>query len=195
MGKGNTNYGLVVSLSDIEANAITMAQPAGQSASDKLSITAGSLLRDLARGGVMLSPEWATRVQAAIETTDSAAIVSAVEKSVNRSGEATTVQWTVDPTHVQFYQHLADNNGVTLERELKTLLDHAYEQGWFGMSAPEVNKILLDAAQYRELQKMFGKDIPTGEDVMDRLRKEYRGTFEPEEEEDLIMDSLVAEKK
>jgi hypothetical protein len=190
---GNTSYGLTVSLSDAEANAITAAQPAGQSASDKLSITAGSLLRDLARGGAMIGAEWATRVQAAIETTDPAAIVSAVEKSVSRNGEATTVQWIVDPTHVQFYQQLADNNGVTLERELKTLLDHAYEQGWFGMSAPEVNKILLDAGQYKELQQMFGKDIPTGEDVMERLRKEYRGTFAPEEDDDLVMDSL--EKK
>ena len=40
---------------------------------------------------------------------------------------------------------------------------------------------------------MFGKDIPTGEDVMERLRKEFRGVFAPEEDDDLVMDSL--EKK
>ena len=194
MAKGNTNYGLVVSLSDVEANAITTAQPAGQSATDKLSIVAGSLLRDLARGGAMVPPEYATRIEAAIETMDPAAIASAVEKSVSRQGEATTVQWVVDPTHIQFYQQLADNNGVTLERELKSLLDFAYEQGWFGMSAPEVNKILLDAGQYRELQKMFGKDIPTGEDVINRLRNEYRGTFAPEEDDALVFDSLEKKK-
>jgi hypothetical protein len=190
---GNTSYGLTVSLSDAEANAITTAQPAGQSASDKLSITAGSLLRDLARGGAMLGPEWATRVQAAIETTDPSAIVSAVEKSVSRQGEATTVQWIVDPTHVQFYQHLADNNGVTLEHELKSLLDYAYSQGWFQMGAPDVFKILLDAGQYKELQQMFSKDIVTGEDVMERLRKEYRGAFAPDAEDELVFDAL--EKK
>ena len=190
---GNTSYGLTVSLSDVEANAITAAQPAGQTASDKMSIVAGGLLRDLARGGAMIPPEYATRIEAAIEATDPAAITAAVEKSASKQGEATTVQWVVDPTHIQFYQSLADNNGVTLERELKTLLDFAYEQGWFGMSAPEVHKILLDAEQYKELQQMFGKDIPTGEDVMERLRKEFRGVFAPEEDDDLVMDSL--EKK
>ena len=190
---GNTSYGLTVSLSDVEANAITAAQPAGQTASDKMSIVAGGLLRDLARGGAMIPPEYATRIEAAIEATDPAAITAAVEKSASKQGEATTVQWVVDPTHIQFYQSLADNNGVTLESELKTLLDFAYEQGWFGMSAPEVNKILLDAGQYKELQQMFSKDIVTGEDVMERLRKEFRGVFAPEEDDDLVMDSL--EKK
>ena len=194
MGKsGNTSYGLTVSLSDSDANAITAAQPAGQTASDKMSIVAGGLLRDLAKGGVMIPPEYATRIEAAIAVTDPAAITDAVEKSAKMSGDATRVEWIVDPTHIQFYQSLADNNGVTLERELKTLLDFAYEQGWFGMSAPDVNKILLDAGQYKELQQMFGKDIPTGEDVMERLRKEYCGTFAPEEDDDLVMDSL--EKK
>ena len=40
---------------------------------------------------------------------------------------------------------------------------------------------------------MFGKDIPTGEDVINRLRNEYRGTFAPEEDDALVFDSL--EKK
>ena len=190
----NTNYGLVVSLSDVEANAITTAQPAGQTASDKLSIVAGGLLRDLAKGGAMVPPEHATRIEAAIGTTDPAAITAAVEQSVGRSGESTVVRWIVDPTQVQFYQSLADNNGVTLEQELKSLMDYAYGNGWFGMGAPDVFKILLDAGQYRELQKMFERDIVTGEDIMDRLRKEFRGTFAPEEEDALVFDALEGKK-
>ena len=189
---GNTSYGLTVSLSDVEANAITAAQPAGQTASDKMSIVAGGLLRDLAKGGVMIPPEYATRIEAAIEATDPAAITAAVEKSASKQGEATTVQWVVDPTHIQFYQSLADNNGVTLERELKTLLDFAYEQGWFGMSAPEVNKILLGAGQYKELQQMFSKDIVTGEDVMERLRGQ--AMTPPDLEDELVFDALEGKK-
>ena len=36
-------------------------------------------------------------------------------------------------------------------------------------------------------------DIVTGADVIERLRKEYRGTFAPEEDDALVFDSL--EKK
>ena len=185
----STSYGLVVSLSDSEANAITMAQPAGQSAADKLSLTAGSLLRDLAKGGVMIGPEWATRIEAAIETTDPSAIVDHVERSVRRKGDATRIEWVVDPTQVQYYQMLADNAGVSLEHELKSMLDFAYEQGWFGSAAPDAFKILLTPEQYRYLQGLFEKDIVTGADVIDQLKADAGRVLAPEEN-DFILDAL-----
>jgi predicted lactoylglutathione lyase len=72
----------------------------------------------------------------------------------------------VDPTQIAFYKQLAYNNNVSLDHECTALMNYAYSQGWFGMSAPEAFKILLTPAQYRELQQAFARDIVTGEDVM-----------------------------
>ena len=138
----------------------------------------------------MIPPDLASRIQVAIDTLDPAAITEHVEKAVNRQGEAVVVNWVVDPTQIQFYQSLADNAGISLEQQLKSLLDYAFSQGWFNSAAPDPFKILLDAEQWRFLQKLFGKDLPTGEDVINRMLEESGTTFEPEGEEDLVLDSL-----
>ena len=193
MGKSN-NYGLVVTLTDPEANAITESQPAGQTAAEKLSLVANGLLRDLAKGGAMLAPEWASRVEAAIGTTDAAAVVDAVERSANRSGDATVVSWVVDPTQINFYQMLADNAGISLNHQLKSLLDYAYSQGWFGSAAPDLFKLLLTQEQYRFLQQMFEKDIVTGFDVIEKLQVGSEASWAPPED-DVVLDSLAATRK
>jgi hypothetical protein len=192
MGKndGLYLYGVAVPLSVADANAIAAHVQDNGSIESKLSTVATGLLRDLAKGGIMIAPEWAERISTAIGTTDAPAIVAVVEKSVDRRGDATVVQWVVDPTQIAFYQQLADSNGVTLAHELKALMDYAYEQGWFGVAAPDAFKILLDAQQYRDLQQMFSKDIVTGQDVMARLNVAFDRAFAPEEGSDLVLDSL-----
>lgn len=189
MGKNN-NYGLVVGLSEAEANAITEHVSGPYTSTEgKLGVVATGLLRDLVKGGVMIGPEWATRIETAIGTTEAQAIVEAVERVAGKIGEATIVPWIVDPTQLPFYQSLADNRDFTLAQQLKAVMDYAYEQGWFGMGAPDPFKILLTAEQWRALQQIFGKDIVTGQDVMDRLGTPEVGTFAPEDG-DLILDSL-----
>jgi hypothetical protein len=178
----------VVTLTDAEANSITIAQPAGTSAMDKLSISAGSLLRDLAHGGTMIGPEWTTRIETALGTVEAAAVVKAVETSMNRDGDAVIVPWRIDPTQVAFYQGVADSNGVSLESHVKSVFDYGFEQGWVSQAAPEVFKILLTSEQFRQLQQMFEKDSPTGQDVIDRLEK-LGGGFEAEDH-DLILDEM-----
>ena len=106
-------------------------------------------------------------------TLDPEKIVEAVEKSAGRSWDSVRVEWVPDATHLAFYKQLADANGITLEHELKTLLDFAYSQGWFGMAAPDPFKILLTPEQFRTLQEMFGKDIPTGADVMEKIQQAF----------------------
>lgn len=185
------SYGLTVSLTEADSNAITTQVSAGATAADKLSITAGQLLRDLARGGQMIPPEWASRIDAAIHTTDPGAVTEAVEKSAGRAGEATRVEWLVDPTQIAFYQMLADNAGVSLNHQLKTLLDFAYAQGWFGMSAPDPFKLLVSPEQWRYLQQVFEKDIVTGDDVVEKLRKVIGSpAIVSEDDDDLVMESL-----
>ncbi len=176
MAKSTTSaavsYSVVVNLSTTEMDTI-MDGKLGAHPEDKLSRVANGLVRDLAAGGCMLPSEWAGRIEQAIGTTDPASIVEAVEKSVHKSGEATCVQWVVDPTQIAFYKGLADNvppNGITLEHQLKSLMDHAFSQGWFNSAAPDVFKILLTPEQFRELQQICGKDLPTGLDVIERLQ-------------------------
>lgn len=147
----------------------------------------------LARGGVLLDPEWVERIQTAIGTTDVPAIVEAVEKSVGRQGEAVVVPWIVDPTQVAFYQGLADNQGITLAHQLKTVMDFAYANGWLGYGAPDAHKILLTPEQFRFLQGLFQKDIPTGEDVINALQTGDGAAFVQGEEEDALLGSLTEE--
>jgi hypothetical protein len=184
----NVSFGISVALSEAEASKIAQSVPGDAPVADKIGAVGGGLLRDLAKGGVMIPREWADRIDAAIDTLEPSRIVESVEKSVNKVGESTSVQWVVDPTQITYYQHLADNAGISLERQLKSVMDFAYEQGWFGMNTPDANKIFLSAEEYRRLQELFGKDVVTGADVISRLQ----GEFAPpaESEEDPIMASL-----
>ena len=192
MGKSrNFNYAIMVNVTEDEAVALQDRVPESASTVHAMATLATEYLRGLAAGGAFLPPEWAQRARAAIGSVDPAAVISAVERSVRRDGEATRVEWIVDPTQIQFYRGLADNAGVSLEHELKTLLDYAYEQGWFGWAAPDVFKLLLTAPQYRYLQQVFEKDIVTGDDVMQRLHQLVGTPAIVREEDDPIMESLT----
>ena len=196
MGKTDVAFGLSVALNAADAKAIDARVPSNRPLTDKLGEIAGGLLTDLARGGTMIPPEWASRIESAIGSTDPAAIVDHVEKSVNRAGASTRIEWIPDPTQIAWYQPLADNAGITLEMQLKSIMDFAYEQGYFGQNAPDPFKVLLSPEQYRILQKMFGRDIVTGEDIMDVLQKDVHAEIGPaDEEDDLIMESLAEAKK
>lgn len=199
----SATYGLAVTLTDSEANAITMDRrvqdlgrggPAPLSASEKFAIVANAWLKDFAKGAIMIPAEWSERIRTAIGTEDPSAIVEQVEIAVGKSGDATRVEWHVDPTQIQFYQQLADNAGVTMNHQLKSLLDYAYSQGWFGSSAPDAFKILLDPEQYRRLQELFGKDIVTGADVMEQIEVIAHRPFEESlNDGDLVLDSISKE--
>jgi hypothetical protein len=183
---GKTFTSFAASIVEADAVAIAGRVPGPQSVPEKLGQVAAGLLKDLAKGGVMIQPEWAARIESAIGTTEPASIAEHVEKAVGRQGEAYVVPWVVDPTQIAFYRQLAEANGISLAHELKTMMDHAYAQGWFGMSAPEPFKLLVAPEQYRALQQMFGKDIVTGADVMERLQGEITAA-----EDDLVLDALA----
>ena len=192
MGKTTNTYGLAIRLEEAEAAKITQSIPTTGSVEQKLGNVASGLLKDLAGGGQMIGPEWAERIQSAIDTTDPQSIVQHVERAVNRVGDYTSVAWSVDPTQIAFYQMLADNADITLERQLKSIMDFAFEQGWFNTAAPDVDKILLDREQYRELQQIFKKDIVTGLDVMKLVHKAQE-TADLSGEEDPLLDALKGE--
>jgi hypothetical protein len=191
MGKSVSNIPLVVGLTDNEVQAIAATLPGPQAAGEKVAEVGARLVKQYAQGAALLPAEWAARIEAALGTLDPRAVAEAVEKAMHRQGEAVVVEWVVDPTQIAFYQMLAENAGLSLERQLKSMLDYAYSQGWFGMGAPDADKILLTPEQYRALQRLFGKDIVTGEDVMERLQEaDGAGFIQAEEEEDPILGSL-----
>ncbi len=188
MGK-NLTFGLAVTISEADANAIVRAVPGAGSNEQKLGTIAAGLLKDLAGGGCMIRPEYAQRIETVIGKADDVAIVEHVERAVNKDGETTLVEWRVDPTQIAFYQMLADNNNCSLEQELKSVMDLAYDQGWLGSAAPDVFKILLTQDQFRVLQQRFAKDLPTGEDVMLALEG-VGAAFEPDGGPDFVEEVL-----
>lgn len=186
-----SNFALVVGLEPTQAEKLAAEISGNETLVEKLGKVATTALRELARGGALIPHEWAERVDTAIGTLSPQAIVEHVEKAVNRQGDAVVIPWVVDPTQIAYYQTLAENAGITLERQLKSIMDYAYAQGWLGMAAPEADKILLTREQYAWLQEQFGKDIVTGEDVIERLRAATAETAK--EAEDFILDSLAEE--
>ena len=189
----NVRFGLTVDLTAGEANAIT-SQAAGETATEKLSVVAAGLLKDLAGGGTMLSPPMAERINAAIGTIEESAIVANVEKAAGTDGDAVIVRWRIDPTQVEFYRQVAESNGISLEAHVKNVFDYGFMQGWCGSSAPDAFKLLVTADQFAYLQQRFEKDSVTGEDVVEALRA-HDANFDPEPEEaDPIMASLRGEK-
>lgn len=188
----NVNYGITVRLSEADVNAISEGVRGQAAPAEKLGAVASGLLRDLARGGVMIEPDWASRIESAVGSTEQSVIVEAVEKSVNRRGEDTIVEWEVDPTQIAWYKQLADNvppMGISLNQQCKSIMDWAYSQGYFGQNAPDPYKILLEPEQWQYLQKLLAKDIPTGYDVIALLSGERKPEV-IEEEDDLVMDAL-----
>lgn len=190
-GSDKQTYGVAVSIKGREADAIIQAVPGQSSLEAKLGSTASGLLADLANGGAMVPPEWAERIQAAIGTTDPAAIVAAVERSQKRRGDATAVEWIVDPTQINFFQQMADSSGITLAHQLKSIIDYAVMQGWLAGGAPDPYKLLVSQEQYRWLQSLFEKDIVTGDDVIEKLRRSGNiPAVVSEDDDDLVMNSL-----
>lgn len=161
-----TSLGIQVSLTDAEANAIAAAQPPGMSTHEQLGRCATIVLSELAKGAILIPADYAARVRQAIDTDSPIAVVEHVESAVNRQGEAVIVPWVVDPTQVQYYRELAENNGMTLERQLKAVMDYAFSEGWLGSGVPITHYIMLDSEQYRKLQDLFKKDVVNGEDVV-----------------------------
>jgi hypothetical protein len=193
MGK-NSNFAVVVAMSDSDAIKLGALISGDAPVVEKLGRLASEHLKSLAAGGASIPPEWAIRVKAAIGTLEHEAIVAAVEKSVGRQGDSIVVPWVVDPTQIAFYDSLAESAGITREQQLKSLMDFAYSQGWFGMGAPDPFKLLLTQAQYRWLQQLFEKDNVTGEDVVEKLRRSGAiPTHIAEDDDDPVMASLRGE--
>lgn len=157
---------------------------------EKLSVIAGRAIKAVARGGFIITEEWAERIKTAIGTADGSVIAEHVEKAVGRRGDCHVVEWVVDPTQVTFYRMQAENSGKSLDHHLKSMMDFAYEQGWLGSTAPEAFKLLLAPEEYAELQSLFKKDIVTGHDVVSMVRKVMTT-----EEDSLVLDSLMEEAK
>lgn len=178
--------------------AITVAIPetiAAQAGPEKLGEVASALLTMIGNGGFILPPEWAERLRSAIGTLTPQDVVERVERTAKRSGGNIIVEWVVDPSQIEFYRMQAESNGLTLEQQLKTLLDYAYSQGWFGSTAPDPFKLLLTESQYQILQRIFNKDIVTGADVMEALEVRQSKAATPEdtraeEEEDILLAAL-----
>ena len=183
------DFAVAVKLSEQEANAIAANTNYQGALHDKLGQVGSALMRDFSRGGIMIPPDYASRIRSAINTDSPSIITEHVEESVNKQGEATIVKWVVDPTQIQFYQHLALNAGKTLEQQLKSIMDYAYSQGWFGMGATEVFQLQFTAEQHQWLQKLFGKDIVLGDDVLQKLYQAAGGVTATDEN-DLVMESL-----
>lgn len=189
MGKINS-YGLLVPLTEEGAAKIAQQIPGNATLLGKLEATAEVLMNDLAKGGVMIPPEWADRVEAALGTTDVPAIVEAIEKGVGKRGDATVVEWVVDPTQIQYYEGLAANHDLSLQRQLKATMDWGFTHGWVGAGVPEVNMLLVSPDQYRYLQQMFEKDIVTGTDLVEALRHQAGSPRIVSEEDDPVIEAL-----
>jgi hypothetical protein len=188
MGKV-TNYAVLVSIKDTEAKAIEAASPSSTSFEQALTKLTTDSIRELANGGILIPSQVAQRIESAISTKDPDAILDYVEMAVNRKGEAVRVEWIVDPTQISFYQEIAERNGQSLEQLLKDTLDYAFLQGWVGNTPTNVHCALFDEQQYRDLQKLFGKDMVLGSDIYN-LIAQMKAIRADELEEDAVLGSL-----
>ena len=166
-----TKYGLTVQLDGSDADAIADNIAGEAPLPIKLEGVASKLLSDYAKGGIMITPAYADRIQTAVGHLDVVDITERCERTVGMKGEAQVVDWTPDPMWVGYLQNLADNQGITLRRQVETVMNHAFEQGWFGSAAPDPWKILLTKEQYEYLEKTLGKKDVTGEDIIEFVER------------------------
>jgi len=162
-----TKYGIIVQLEDGHAETIAENITSLAPLPDKLGIAASGLLTDLAKGGIMIPSDYAQRIRAATGQLDAVDITERAERTVGMKGDAVVVDWTPDPMWVGYLQNLADNQGLTLRQQVKTVMNHAFEQGWLGQGAPDPFKILLTKEQYEWLEKALNKPDVTGADIID----------------------------
>lgn len=162
-----TKFGLTVQLNSEHADLIADNIAGEAPLPIKLEGVASGLLSDLAKGGIMIPPAYAERIRTATGQLDAVDITERCERTVGMKGDGPVVDWTPDPMWVGYLQSLADNQGITLRRQVETVMNHAFEQGWFGSAAPDPFKLLLTKEQYELLEKALGKPDVTGQDIID----------------------------
>jgi hypothetical protein len=162
-----TKYGLTVQLDGASADLIADNIAGDAPLPIKLEGVASGLLSDLAKGGIMIPPAYADRIRTATGQLDAVDITERCEGTVGMKGESHGVNWWPDPMWEGYLQNLADNQGITLHRQVETVMNHAFEQGWFGSAAPDPWKLLLTKEQYEWLEKTVGKQNVNGQDLID----------------------------
>lgn len=190
-----TNYGVTVRLNPEHADLIAEHIESEAPLPEKLGATASGLLTDLAKGGIMIPPDYADRIRKSTGQLDAVDITERCEGSVGMRGDASLVTWAPDPMWVGYLQNLADNQGLTLNQQVKSVLDHAFEQGWLGTAAPDPWKLLFTKEQHRWLSDALGKgDCLTGLDVIEFVEKNTgMAAFVQSEEAEDVMDTVFKE--
>ncbi len=140
---GKVNFGVLVSLSETQAETIARHVEGQSTTAEKVGAVASGLLVDLADGGVMIPPEWAVRIQSAIGSLDPRAIIEKVEGAVGRQGDSMVVKWTPDPSWTNWILNQCEVQGITPEQMLNSFIDHMLIQGHLGTSAPDPFKVWM----------------------------------------------------
>lgn len=163
---------LVVQLSQDQLERLkSVAEASSSTPAEYLSVMANSLVSQFLSGAMVIPPEYATRISAALHSAgrpDSPqAVTEAVERQVGRHGESLVVEVRIDPAWAPHLLEVASRQGISLEQHLRNIIDWALFQGWFGAVLSEPVKMLFTPDQYKRLREVLGKDAPTGADLME----------------------------
>ena len=130
-----------------------------------------SLMRDLAGGGIMLSPQTVKSMEEAIgKEVDEDMIRDAFEKSLRSRSGRTIIEYTVDPARLSELEDRARTKNMSLHRMIQEWIEYALDQGWFSSVNPNLNGVKFSPEDYELLQQLLGEEHFHGSDIADWMR-------------------------
>lgn len=137
----------------------------------KVQIVAQSVVKDLADGGVMLSPDAVKRIEDAIADVSPDSVVESVEASVKRKGQNIVLTLTIDPAWYPALKEASESQGRPVEDLMQECIAHAFHQGWLYAIPSDPPPLMVTRDDIDFLKKTIGVDQVFGADVVGFMRK------------------------
>lgn len=119
---------LTLTLTDEDMKKIADLSP-GEKPDAALVRTITESVKMLAQGGQIVPHQVVDRIRKALDTTDPAAIVLAVEKSADMVDGKPVAMWSPDPVYIKPLQELALKQSCTYQQIVQRFLDFVMRQG------------------------------------------------------------------
>lgn len=164
--------GIDVTISEAQRSRLC-AMAADSRPSEALSGIATGLLQDLADGGMMLNGRTVDRIAAALSDSGfgEEALIKVVEKGVRRFGQASIVDYAIDPIYISPLEEWSKSNGRTVQELVQDCMSICFDNEYFYSLDFERRPLYLTVEQYRELAEMMGKELIFGADLFEFIRK------------------------
>lgn len=169
--KKETQFSLSIALREDRVSKIDRSVQQSLQIGEKVAGIATGLLNELADGGLMLTADQASRIQSILGETTGEAIIKAADKAAGRRGGGVVVEWVADPSWVGSFEDTAKQQGITLSALVQQMMDTAVDNGWFYQMSIQPRRILLSEAADRYLRQVMGRDVFTGEDIVQLVKE------------------------